>query len=470
MRMTETLLSGTSTKAGADIGDTVYWVPRSQRTPGRAATADGHTASDQEEDLAATPTPQRPIIPRSLTIPETVDENALLATHTSSGSEDTAPANTSAKFCIDDDEPESRDRLQTIIHCGPVHQVKGRQAVGADSEAPSKIPWAVKRLLRSSSAATQPLECASETDLLQLNSHAPVASPLMVSRLMSSSPPCGPVVVRRGSSGGVANAILTKATRPLRTSSSATHLPMLHSANSSAAKCSSPYFYSQHPQYAAAMLSSQMSDTESIGSGDSMQDLTSTSQSAVAPISGNLRWHRQSFGGGGIGSAFHPLRGPMGNVAADSVSSMLSSSPTNSVCSVRTAFNAQAMPNNFQQAQLSQKPQAVSAGRSVSSNLFDDELLSRVGSAASGTATPFGQNVHYTAKHLRTEKVVSKHSLKGRLTKLQRLLDKAFSFVNIGTEEAIIDGCNGVAHVMFNAWLTPKIGHDLAYGLCDYLR
>uniref|UniRef100_A0A915KQR1 ADP-ribosyl cyclase/cyclic ADP-ribose hydrolase n=1 Tax=Romanomermis culicivorax TaxID=13658 RepID=A0A915KQR1_ROMCU len=74
------------------------------------------------------------------------------------------------------------------------------------------------------------------------------------------------------------------------------------------------------------------------------------------------------------------------------------------------------------------------------------------------------------AKHLHTELVMSKHTLKGKMTKFQRLFDRAFSLIQLDTEDAILEGIGIVAKVMMNAWVVPKIGHDLAYGLCDYLR
>lgn len=79
-------------------------------------------------------------------------------------------------------------------------------------------------------------------------------------------------------------------------------------------------------------------------------------------------------------------------------------------------------------------------------------------------------NEYSMAKHLYTEHVMTKHTLKGKMSKFQRLLDRAFTLINVDTEEAVVEGAGIVAKVMVNAWIVQKIGHDLAYGLCDYLR
>ncbi|KFD51205.1 hypothetical protein M514_07969 [Trichuris suis] len=74
------------------------------------------------------------------------------------------------------------------------------------------------------------------------------------------------------------------------------------------------------------------------------------------------------------------------------------------------------------------------------------------------------------AKHLHTELLVSKHTLKGKMNKFQRLIDRAVSLLSIGNVNSISEGCALLARVLKSSWTTPKIGSDLAHGLCDYIR
>lgn len=74
------------------------------------------------------------------------------------------------------------------------------------------------------------------------------------------------------------------------------------------------------------------------------------------------------------------------------------------------------------------------------------------------------------AKHSQTEQVMMMHTLKTKLQKYQGFIDKAFQLIEQGGDEQIVEGCTIVTKVMTKAWLFPKISHDLAYALCDYLR
>ncbi|KRX61115.1 Sterile alpha and TIR motif-containing protein tir-1, partial [Trichinella sp. T9] len=74
------------------------------------------------------------------------------------------------------------------------------------------------------------------------------------------------------------------------------------------------------------------------------------------------------------------------------------------------------------------------------------------------------------AKHLHTELLIYKHTLKGKLNKFQRLIDRSMSLIGIRHEESIADGCQMMSKVLKSAWTAPKIGSDLAHGLCDYVR
>ncbi|KRY00466.1 Sterile alpha and TIR motif-containing protein tir-1 [Trichinella pseudospiralis] len=62
------------------------------------------------------------------------------------------------------------------------------------------------------------------------------------------------------------------------------------------------------------------------------------------------------------------------------------------------------------------------------------------------------------------------HTLKGKLNKFQRLIDRSMSLIGIRHEESIADGCQMMSKVLKSAWTAPKIGSDLAHGLCDYVR
>uniref|UniRef100_A0AC35F708 ADP-ribosyl cyclase/cyclic ADP-ribose hydrolase n=1 Tax=Panagrolaimus sp. PS1159 TaxID=55785 RepID=A0AC35F708_9BILA len=73
-------------------------------------------------------------------------------------------------------------------------------------------------------------------------------------------------------------------------------------------------------------------------------------------------------------------------------------------------------------------------------------------------------------KHSHTEQVMMMHTLKTKLQKYQGFIDKAFQLIQQGGDEQIFEGCTIVTKVMTKAWLFPKISHDLAYALCDYLR
>lgn len=86
-----------------------------------------------------------------------------------------------------------------------------------------------------------------------------------------------------------------------------------------------------------------------------------------------------------------------------------------------------------------------------------------------------------SVKRVHTEQVMSKHTLKGKLSKFQRLIDKAIQLVKTAVDDGdgdhdhdeegnIVEGAHMMAKIMINAWMSPKIGRDLAYGLCDYLR
>ncbi|KAI6187796.1 hypothetical protein M3Y98_00283700 [Aphelenchoides besseyi] len=74
------------------------------------------------------------------------------------------------------------------------------------------------------------------------------------------------------------------------------------------------------------------------------------------------------------------------------------------------------------------------------------------------------------AKHSQTEQVMMMHTLKTKLQKYQGFIDKAFQLIQQGGDEQIFEGCTIVTKVMTKAWMFPKISHDLAYALCDYLR
>uniref|UniRef100_A0A914HUT4 ADP-ribosyl cyclase/cyclic ADP-ribose hydrolase n=1 Tax=Globodera rostochiensis TaxID=31243 RepID=A0A914HUT4_GLORO len=69
-----------------------------------------------------------------------------------------------------------------------------------------------------------------------------------------------------------------------------------------------------------------------------------------------------------------------------------------------------------------------------------------------------------------SEQVMMMHTLKTKLQKYQTFIDKAFQLIQQGIDEQIFEGCTIVTKVMTKAWLFPKISHDLAYALCDYLR
>ncbi|KAI6241667.1 ADP-ribosyl cyclase/cyclic ADP-ribose hydrolase [Aphelenchoides fujianensis] len=74
------------------------------------------------------------------------------------------------------------------------------------------------------------------------------------------------------------------------------------------------------------------------------------------------------------------------------------------------------------------------------------------------------------AKHSQTEQVLMMHTLKTKLQKYQGFIDKAFQLIQQGGDEQIFEGCTIVTKVMTKAWMFPKISHDLAYALCEYLR
>ncbi|KRZ13830.1 Sterile alpha and TIR motif-containing protein tir-1 [Trichinella zimbabwensis] len=64
-----------------------------------------------------------------------------------------------------------------------------------------------------------------------------------------------------------------------------------------------------------------------------------------------------------------------------------------------------------------------------------------------------------------------RHSLDySKLNKFQRLIDRSMSLIGIRHEESIADGCQMMSKVLKSAWTAPKIGSDLAHGLCDYVR
>ncbi|KAL3085185.1 hypothetical protein niasHS_010254 [Heterodera schachtii] len=89
-------------------------------------------------------------------------------------------------------------------------------------------------------------------------------------------------------------------------------------------------------------------------------------------------------------------------------------------------------------------------------NLFQQDTIV-------GNGTPL-------SKHSHTEQVMMMHTLKTKLQKYQSFIDKAFQLIQQGMDEQIIEGCTIVTKVMTKAWLFPKISHDLAYALCDFLR
>uniref|UniRef100_A0A183C315 ADP-ribosyl cyclase/cyclic ADP-ribose hydrolase n=1 Tax=Globodera pallida TaxID=36090 RepID=A0A183C315_GLOPA len=88
-------------------------------------------------------------------------------------------------------------------------------------------------------------------------------------------------------------------------------------------------------------------------------------------------------------------------------------------------------------------------------NLFQQDTIV-------GNGTPL-------SKHS-SEQVMMMHTLKTKLQKYQTFIDKAFQLIQQGIDEQIFEGCTIVTKVMTKAWLFPKISHDLAYALCDYLR
>uniref|UniRef100_A0A7E4V2F9 ADP-ribosyl cyclase/cyclic ADP-ribose hydrolase n=1 Tax=Panagrellus redivivus TaxID=6233 RepID=A0A7E4V2F9_PANRE len=73
-------------------------------------------------------------------------------------------------------------------------------------------------------------------------------------------------------------------------------------------------------------------------------------------------------------------------------------------------------------------------------------------------------------KHSHTEQVMMMHTLKTKLQKYQSFIDKAFQLIQEGDDKQVFEGCTIVTKVMMKAWSFPKISHDLAYALCDYLR
>ncbi|KRY78098.1 Sterile alpha and TIR motif-containing protein tir-1 [Trichinella pseudospiralis] len=90
-----------------------------------------------------------------------------------------------------------------------------------------------------------------------------------------------------------------------------------------------------------------------------------------------------------------------------------------------------------------------------------------------GSQLLFGRKASFeygAAKHLHTELLIYKHTLKGKLNKFQRLIDRSMSLIGIRHEESIADGCQMMSKVLKSAWTAPKIGSDLAHGLCDYVR
>lgn len=372
---------------------------------------DQDSGREDSDDLAVTPTPQRPVIPKSLTIPDTVDENACLTTKSNLDEEKPSAAN------------EDEEKLRKTF--GALKQTK----VSPNLES---ILRSSRSFMRSSSSAPS----TSDDDLFQIGSPRRLAPGPLQRIKSSSSPPVNALAVRRGSGGILAHTLISRSSagKSLRPSSSASHLPLLQNAASS--KHTSAKIHGQrHSHYA---IFNQLSDSESIGSGDSNQDLTNGANWAKSI----LKFHRQTSGGS------IPFFSRGSNSVLDASPSRVRNGQANSIAS-------------------RSRSQLSTVGRSISNDLLDDDILSQISGIATD-GSPTGN--HHAAKHLRTEKLVSKHTLKGRSTKFQRLLDKAFALINMSTEESIMEGCELVAKIMINAWGTSKIGHDLAYGLCDYLR
>ncbi|CAL2037804.1 unnamed protein product [Caenorhabditis brenneri] len=79
-------------------------------------------------------------------------------------------------------------------------------------------------------------------------------------------------------------------------------------------------------------------------------------------------------------------------------------------------------------------------------------------------------NPSVITKMSNTEQVAMMHTLKTKLSKYQLIFDKAFELINATADEKIIEGCTICIKLMKKAWITPKVSHDLANALCDYLR
>lgn len=112
------------------------------------------------------------------------------------------------------------------------------------------------------------------------------------------------------------------------------------------------------------------------------------------------------------------------------------------------------------------------AASGVKTSILPEEMANPrpfMGQERDGYGSVF-QNQQKLAKKVQTEQVMSKHALKGKLSKFQRLTDKALELVHTRDDSSVVEGAHIVAKVMINAWMSPKIGRDLAYGLCDYLR
>ncbi|CAD5221228.1 unnamed protein product [Bursaphelenchus xylophilus] len=105
-------------------------------------------------------------------------------------------------------------------------------------------------------------------------------------------------------------------------------------------------------------------------------------------------------------------------------------------------------------------PIADRASPSGRINLFQKSLLQIQDSVVNGPVP----------KQSQTEQVMMMHVFKTKLQKYQTFIDRAFESIQKEPSEQIFEGCAIVAKVMTKAWLTPKISHDLAYALCDYLR
>lgn len=78
-------------------------------------------------------------------------------------------------------------------------------------------------------------------------------------------------------------------------------------------------------------------------------------------------------------------------------------------------------------------------------------------------------STNFAAKHL-NEHSLPKYGLKTKLAKYQSFMDRSFSLIQTGTDTSVIQGMALMKKIIGKAWSDLKFGHDLAYGICDYIR